>query len=152
MNEVKSSYHQLPQPDEVSSKERNDGMGAYLTMFATWAIGLPLPVINLIVALVYYAVNKHEGKFVRFHALHSLLAQIPVSLLNAGGIFWIIGCIVMKSTPNIYFLIYFLITVLVNIIYFIFSLIAASKARDGEYYYFVFFGKMAFDKVYKIQG
>ena len=42
------NFHPLPQPNEVSSREREDGMGAYLMMFASLGVGLPLPIINLI--------------------------------------------------------------------------------------------------------
>ncbi|MCH8330385.1 MAG: hypothetical protein IH946_03240, partial [Bacteroidetes bacterium] len=50
-------YHPLPQPDDIPTREREDAMGAYLMMFAAVAAGLPLPIINLIAAIIYYYVN-----------------------------------------------------------------------------------------------
>jgi len=64
-------YHPIPQPDEIEVRVREDAMGAYLMMFATAALGLPLPILNLVAAIVYYYVNRDKGKFVQFHMLHS---------------------------------------------------------------------------------
>jgi len=50
-------YVKLPQPHELSEREKEDAMGAYLMMFAALATSLPLPIINLIAATVYYYVN-----------------------------------------------------------------------------------------------
>ncbi|MGB2136003.1 MAG: hypothetical protein ACPHVU_00280 [Flavobacteriaceae bacterium] len=53
-------------------------------MFAAFAVGLPLPVINLIAALIYYFVNRKKSRFIHFHCLQSFLLQIPTTLLNWG--------------------------------------------------------------------
>ena len=37
------------------------------------------------------------------------------------------------------------------LIYFIFSIVGAVKARKGIFYYFVFFGKVAYHQVYRIR-
>ena len=55
----------LPQPDQLAEREKEDGMGAYLMIFAAFAVGLPLPVVNLIAALIYYFINKkNQGLFI----------------------------------------------------------------------------------------
>ena len=41
-------YHPLPQPDEIEVRVKEDALGAYLMMFATAALGLPLPILNLV--------------------------------------------------------------------------------------------------------
>ena len=48
----------LPQPDEIPKREREDAMGAYLMMFAAWGVGLPLPLLNLVAAIIYFFTNK----------------------------------------------------------------------------------------------
>jgi len=53
-------------------------MGAYLMMFATLAVGLPLPLINLVAAFIYLYINRKTSRFVHFHALQSLYSQIPL--------------------------------------------------------------------------
>jgi len=75
-------------PDQLPEREREDAMGAYLMMFAAVAVALPLPIINLIAAIVYYFTNKNKSPFIHFHSLQSLLAQIPTTLMNWGVLYW----------------------------------------------------------------
>lgn len=144
-------YHPIPQPEDVPIREREDSMGAYLMMFAAMGAGLPLPIMNLVAAIIYYVVHKDKPRFVKYHTLHSLLAQIPVTLLNAGLIFWTIRNLIYENSFTDLFLGYLSTVVLANLIYTIFSIIAAIKARRGRFYYFVFFGRLAFDIVYSIK-
>ena len=67
-------FYPLPQPEEIAEREKVDAMGAYLMMFAAVAVGLPLPIINLIAAVVYYFVNRKKSRFIHFHCLQSLLS------------------------------------------------------------------------------
>ena len=71
-------YVKLPQPHELSEREKEDAMGAYLMMFAALATSLPLPIINLIAATVYYYVNRKKRKVYSF----SLLTVATFSIAN----------------------------------------------------------------------
>jgi len=141
-------YHPLPQPHEVSQREKEDAMGAYLMMFAATAVGLPLPILNLIASIVYYFVNRSKGRFVRFHALQSLYSQIIVSLLNSALVIWtVINLVHDHPFTNLFWGL--LITAGVfNLVYLIFSLVGAVRARKGRFYYFLFFGRLAYIQVY----
>jgi uncharacterized Tic20 family protein len=142
-------FYPLPQPQELSLREKEDASGAYLMMFAATAIGLPFPIINLIASIVYFFVNRSKGRYVRFHAIQSLYSQLPITLLNSYVVIWAI-IIFLKSNPftNIFWGL--VITVLFfNIIYFVFSIIAAVKARKGKFYYFLIFGRLAYIQVYR---
>lgn len=155
------THHPIPQPHEVSSREREDAMGSYLMMFASIGVGLPLPIINLIASVVYYFVNKNKSRFVHFHTLQSLLSQFPTSILNAVGVFWAFSLFrgnieelaeetkqVSEIFPNA-FMGYIIMVVIANLIYFIFSIIAASRAHKGRFYYMIFFGRLSYNHVYK---
>lgn len=144
-------YHPIPQPEDIPIKEREDAMGAYLMMFAAMGAGLPLPIMNLLAAIIYYFVHKDKPRFVRYHTLHSLLAQVPVTLLNAGLIFWTIKNLIYGYPFTDLFFGYLWTTVLANLLYTIFSIIAAVKARKGRFYYFVFFGRLAFETIYSVK-
>jgi uncharacterized membrane protein len=50
---------------------------------------------------------------------------------------------------NSYFKGYLAMVIAANLIYIIFSIIAAVKARRGEFYYFVFFGRIAYHYAYQ---
>lgn len=149
--DYKKEYYELPQPDDISSREKEDAMGAYFMMFASMSIGLPLPILNLIASIIYYYLNKAKGRFVRFHTLQSLLSQIPVTLLNAGGVFWVIRIFVLDMGFSDYFKGYVVMIILANLIYLVFSIVGAIKSRKGLFYYFWFFGAFAYDIVYRIR-
>ena len=142
-------YYNIPQPEEISIREREDAMGSYLMMFAALAIGLPFPSLNLIAAVIYYFVNRSKGRFVHFHILQSLYSQIPTTLLNIGLITWTIRMLIHENFSfSDYFLGYLLLVVTVNLAYIVFSIIAAVKARRGQFYYFMIIGELAFKQAY----
>ena len=144
-------YHPLPQPDEIEVRVKEDAMGAYLMMFATAALGLPLPILNLVAAIIYYFVNREKGRFVQFHMLQSLYSQIPVTLLNSGLVAWTIVNFVRDFDFTSIYWGYLIMTGVADLVYFIFSIVGAVKARKGLFYYFIFFGKMAYHQVYQVR-
>lgn len=144
-------YHPLPQPEEIELRERDDAMGAYFMMFATTALGLPLPIINLIASIVYYYVNKAKGRFVQFHILQSLYSQLPVTALTTGLFIWTVRNFFREFEFNNYYWGYLIMTGVVSIIYFIFSVVAAVKSNKGRFYYFFFFGKLAYHVVFQVR-
>jgi uncharacterized membrane protein len=144
-------YQELPQPDQIETRVKEDAMGAYLMMFATSAIGIPLPILNLVAAIIYYYVNRSKGKFVQFHTLQSLWSQIPVTFLNSGLVAWTIVNFVRDLNFTSIYWGYLVMVATANLVYFIFSIIGAVKARSGIFYYFLFFGKMAYHQVYRIK-
>lgn len=144
-------YHKLPQPDEIETRVKEDAMGAYFMMFATSAIGIPLPILNLVAAIIYYYVNRSKGKFVQFHTLQSLWSQIPVTLLNSGLVAWTIVNLVRDLDFSSYYWGYLVMVGIANLVYLIFSIVGAVKARKGLFYYFLFFGQIAYHHVYQIR-
>ncbi|KAB2915657.1 MAG: DUF4870 domain-containing protein [Bacteroidetes bacterium] len=158
-------YHPIPQPEEISTRERQDAMGAYLMMFASLGVGLPLPLINLLAAVIYYFVNRKKSRFIHFHTLQSLISQLPTSLLNAGAVFWTFSILTSSGvTENVgedfdpvfnftdlYFG-YIIMVVIANLVYIIFSLIAAVRAYNGRFYYMLFFGRLAYHYAYSKQS
>jgi len=146
-------YHPLPQPDQVPTREREDAMGAYLMMFASIAAGLPLPILNLIAATIYYFVNRSKSRFVEFHSFQSVISQIPVSLINVIAASWFISIIFGNRIPEFpdNFKGYVLMALVVNVLYMGFSIYAAVRARKGRFFYFVFFGKISYQRAYLVK-
>src|ERR1044071_1130098 len=114
-----TKYHPLPQPEEVSVREKEDAMGAYLMMFAAIGAGLPLPIINLIAAIIYYYINKSSSRFVKFHSYQALIATIPTTLINAGAMFWILHIVFGDWHVTANFKGYIVATVIANLAYFV---------------------------------
>ncbi|HCW07263.1 MAG TPA: hypothetical protein DGG95_07860 [Cytophagales bacterium] len=145
-------FHPLPQPEEIPEREKEDAMGAYLMMFAAVAVGLPLPVINLIASVIYYFINKKKSRFIHFHSLQALLSNIPTTLINWGAVIWAVT-IFFKEDWHVTeeFWAYVIFAGVSTFLYFIVSLIAAFKARQGKMYYFLLFGKIAYEAAYKVK-
>lgn len=161
MSEINAKYHPVPQPDDIPIREREDAMGGYLMMFAAIAAGLPLPIINLIAAVIYFYINRGKSRFIKFHAYQSLISQIPTTLINAGLVFWTIRLFFYQSVTfdevfsigseyEIYWG-YLVMVVAANLLYMIFSLVGAFKARKGQFFYFLFFGKLSYHYAYLVR-
>lgn len=145
-------YYPIPQPNEIPLKDREDGMGAYLMMFAAIGAGLPLPLLNLLASIIYYNIFKKADLFVRFHCHQALFSQLPLTLLNAIGTFWAARAFFSDTwffTDALKG--YLIMLVIANIIYITFGIIAAVKARSGKMYYFWIFGKISYHTVFSIK-
>jgi uncharacterized membrane protein len=147
---METQYHPLPQPDDIPVREKEDAMGSYFMMFASLAAGLPLPILNMVAAIIYYYLHKKKSRFIQFHTLQSLISQIPVTLMNAAGVIWFIVILAgdLYFTRN--FKGYMAMLIIANLTYIIFSLVAATRARRGEFFYFLFFGRYAYHVAYQI--
>lgn len=147
------NYHPIPQPNEIPLKEKEDAMGAYLMMFAAIGAGMPLPIINLIASIVYYNIFKKSSSFVRFHCHQALYSQIPLTLMNAFGAFW---CIRVAFWDDWYFTDnlkgYLFMLLIANIVYIIFGIVSAVRARKGQMYYYWIFGKISYHAVFAVNA
>jgi len=128
--------------ENVTPKNRERAMAAYLTMFATSAAGLPLPFINFFAALAFHLFIKSSGPFVAFHSYQSMLSQLVVSVINGVAVVWLVWAIISDQFSTA-FIAYAAGAVLCNIAYVIISLIAAYRAYKGRMIYFIFFGALA---------
>jgi uncharacterized Tic20 family protein len=145
------AFHPLPQPAEIPEREKEDAMGAYLMMFAAVAVGLPLPVINLIAAIIYYYVNRGKSRFIHFHSLQALLSQIPTTLINWVLVIWAARIFFTEMEFSDEFWAFAIFAAAATVFYFIISIIAAMKARRGRMYYFLFFGKVSYEVAFKVK-
>jgi uncharacterized Tic20 family protein len=125
----------LPGPEEIGARERDDAMGAYLMMFASLGLGLPLPFINIVASIVYYFLNRRSSRFVGFHALQALISHIPVTLLNTACLVWFVVELVGGSLITIPLLTTILFTAALNLAFIVYSLIALVRARRGLFFY-----------------
>jgi uncharacterized membrane protein len=127
-------------------------MGGYLMMFAALAVGLPLPIINLIASIIYYYTNKNNSRFVRFHTYQAMISQLPLTLLNAVCVGWALRIFLSASwiiTPA--FIGFAMMLAVANLVYLIFGIISAVKASKGRMYYYWIFGRMAYEKAFAVR-
>jgi uncharacterized membrane protein len=145
---MSSAEFPIPQPDEITEREKEDAMGAYLMMFASLGLGFPLPLVNLVASIIYFAINRRKSRFVAFHALQSLLSQLPVSLLNAGLVGWLATILFTNLHFPDGFFAYLVFVAILNVLYIVFSVVALMKARKGQFYYMPVFGRLCFAAYY----
>lgn len=148
------NYYEIPQPESIDNHSKEQAMASYMMMFFSMAAGLPLPIINLIASFVYYSFTKKKGRFVHFHALQSLLSQIPLTLLNSYAVIRIIIILFTTSSFPAFsdaFIGYLITVGIFNLIYIVFSAIAAVKAYKGRMYYFIFFGRIAYHNTFRMK-
>src|SRR5258706_4867361 len=145
-------FHPLQQPEEIAEREKEDAMGAYLMMFAAVAIGLPLPIINLIASIIYYFINRKKSRFIHFHSLQALLSNIPTTLINWVAVIWGVAIFLREDwvlTQEFYA--YLIFAAACTLLYFIIGIIAAYRARQGKMYYLLLFGKISYEVAYRVR-
>jgi uncharacterized Tic20 family protein len=156
MNDIREApvdWLPIPQPEEITKREREDAFGSYIMMFA--GTYFPLPLIEVLAAAIYYKYFKRKSRFVAFNSLQSLYMQIPVSLVSLAAVGWGIGlaiAAVLKKAIGTGQIVAFVISLIgivgVNIAYIVVSLVAAFAAKKGRFHYFPWAGPAAFAKVY----
>jgi uncharacterized membrane protein len=142
----------LPQPDEISSQDKDHAAGSYIMMFVSQYF--PLPLINLLAAFIYYMFCRNRNRFVAFHTYQSFISQIPTSLFLWGVIVWAIHILVaypvhawaMAFNPTFWLVCIAMIGW--NILYIVYSLVAYRKAGAGKLIYLPIFGKIAFERYF----
>jgi uncharacterized Tic20 family protein len=151
MDEARAMQHAivLPQPGNLTEREKEDAMGAYLMMFAAWGAGFPLPLVGLIASIIYFYLNKKSSAFTAYHSFQALLTHIPVSVMNAAAVIWGIVLFVIEKPQHLRMYAAFCIFAGIwNVLYMVFSIIACVKARKGRFFYFWVFGRLSFATYY----
>jgi uncharacterized Tic20 family protein len=139
--------YSFPRSEDIPERQREEASFAYLIPFVTIIGGLPLPIVNLLVCVGYWAYVKDKAPFVRFHALQSLFTTIPVVLINAGVVFLVVHLMFYGWTFESWMGGYFAAAVVFNIIEFAFNVYAAIQARKGKFFVFIGFGALAYDLI-----
>jgi uncharacterized membrane protein len=136
--------YDFPDPESLHERQREEASFAYLIPFVTIIAGLPLPIVNLIVCVLYWNYVKKKTPFVRFHALQSLFTTVPVVLINAGAVFLVLNILLWDLDYASWMGGYFIAAALFNLIEFIFNIYAAINARKGKSFLFIGFGALAY--------
>ncbi|MFP9100741.1 hypothetical protein ACLI09_16955 [Flavobacterium sp. RHBU_24] len=66
---------------------------AYLMSLAAAVAGLPLPIINVIAAFIYFLARRKSSYAIRWHSLQALLAQLIVMPFNSIALGWTLSII-----------------------------------------------------------
>ena len=116
---------------EPGEHEAEKASNSYIMSLIALIAGLPLPIINLIATLIFYAANREGTYFVRWHCTQALLSQFSLLLINSFGFWWTISIIFGSETITSKFIAYIITIVLFNITEFIVTIYTAIKTRKG---------------------
>ncbi|KPP99117.1 MAG: membrane protein [Bacteroidetes bacterium HLUCCA01] len=137
--------YEFPDPESLYERQLEEASFAYLIPFVTIIGGLPLPIINLLVCLLYWRYVRKKPPFVRFHALQSLFTTIPIVLINAVVVFLLVRMFLGDLDYASWMGGYFAAAVMFNLIEFVFNIYAAINARKGRAFMFIGFGPLAYN-------
>jgi len=145
----------IPQPEDLSSHEKDDAMGAYLMVFAALHIGLPLPFAGLGAAAIYHALNGKKSPFTGFHTFQALILSIPTALFSVGWMVWGVMLLIQnfqdRFTPVAelrWFWWFTLFNVGMYLLYVVVCIVGAVRARRGRLVYFPGTGVWAFRRYF----
>lgn len=128
----------LPPPEHEAEKASN----SYLMSLVAVAVGLPLPIVNLIATIVFYLGNRKGSYFVRWHCTQALLSQFTLVILNSFLFWWTISIITERQEISNAYFGYMIPVVLFNILELIANIYAAIQTRKGKHISFFFFGEL----------
>lgn len=129
----------LSAPPEHEAEKASNG---YIMSLVAVAVGLPLPIVNLIATIVFYMGNRKGSYFVRWHCTQALLSQCTLVLLNSVLFWWTISIVTeSREISNAYFG-YLIPVVLFNITELVANIYAAIQTRKGKHISFFFFGEL----------
>ena len=80
--------------------------------------------------------------------MQALLTHVPVVLLNAGLVGWLVGILVSQADFSAAFFWYMLVTILVNLGYITWSIVALVQAHKGRFFYMPLAGRFCFNLYY----
>lgn len=124
-------------PNDFECEKASNG---YLMSIVIIIVGLPLPIINLIATAMYYVANRDRTYYVRWHALHALLSQAFVAVVNGVGVSWTLNIIFGDAQLSNLYIAYVITAAVFNFSEFVMTLIAATQTRKGIHVYWLLFG------------
>ncbi|MGL4332866.1 MAG: DUF4870 domain-containing protein [Bacteroidales bacterium] len=105
---------------------------AYLMTLFIFFFGVPLPIINLLVVVFFYLMNRNETHFIRWHCMQCMLSQIPVFFINTVLFWWTVSILFFDAGFTYGYIIYLMLALLFNIIEMIIVIYAAIDVRKGN--------------------
>lgn len=136
---MNTTSHFIYNPGEHEAEKASN---SYLMSLVAVIAGLPLPILNLVATLVFYAGNRKGTYFVRWHCTQALLSQISLLFMNSFGFWWTISIIFGSETIDSNYIAYMITVFLFNVIEFIATIHTAIKTRKGLHVEWWFYGDL----------
>lgn len=126
--------------DAPAEEEAEKASNSYLMSLIAFIGGLPLPIINLIATLIFYAGNRKSTYFVKWHCTQALLSQLMALPLNSACFWWTVSIIFTDEKITSNYVAYAITVIAFNIVEFIATMHTAIAIRKGRHVEWWFVG------------
>jgi len=123
-----------------AEEEAEKASNSYLMSLIAFIGGLPLPIINLLATLIFYAGNRKSTYFVKWHCTQALLSQFIALPLNSACFWWTISIIFTREELSSGYIAYALTVIAFNVAEFIATMYTAIAVRKGRHVEWWFVG------------
>lgn len=122
--------------------EAETASSSYLMSLITIIVGLPLPIVNLIAALIFYLGNRKSTYFVRWHCTQALLSQLSMLFINSYGFWWTVSIIFTEESIKSTYIAYIIAAIIFNLTEFVATIYTAIQTRKGIHVEWWFYGPL----------
>jgi uncharacterized membrane protein len=129
-------------PYQPGEHEKEQASNSYIMSLIAFAVGLPLPIINLLATILFFLGNRKGSYFVRWHCTQALLSQLTIFFVNSYGFWWTMSILFGDETLSSGYIAYMLTVLILNISELIITIITAIKTRKGEHVKWFFYGDL----------
>jgi uncharacterized Tic20 family protein len=132
------TLHSYKPYEEECEKASN----SYLMSVMAVMIGMPLPIVNLLASILFFAGNRSATYFVRWHCTQAMLSQLTIFVMNTVAFSWTIRVAFGSLTITNNYIAYICTIALFNLFEFIINIRAATRVRKGKHIYWWFWGPL----------
>lgn len=125
-----------------SEHEAESASNSYLMSLIAIAVGLPLPIMNLVATLIFYLGNRKSTYFVRWHCTQALLAQLSMLFVNSYGFWWTMSIVFSDEIISNNYIAFIISAFIFNLTEFIATIYTAVQTRKGNHIELWFFGAL----------
>jgi uncharacterized membrane protein len=122
--------------------EAEKASGSYLMSMMAMAVGVALPIVNLIATLIFYLGNRRSTYFVRWHCTQALVSQLSMLPINSFLVGWTLSIFLTDRVVTNGFVAYVLVASALNMIELFMTGRSAVMTRRGEHVSWYFYGPL----------
>lgn len=129
-------------PLAPSEEDAEKASSSYLMSMMAIAVGIALPLVNLIATLIFYLGNRRSTYFVRWHCTQALVSQLSLLPINSVGMGWTLSIVFSDQVLTDAYVAYLLTAVGFNLLELLMTARTAILTRRGRHVSWFFYGPL----------
>jgi len=118
--------------ERPTDHEATQASFSYVASLASIAVGVPLPIVNLLASLIFLLGSRRSSPFVRWHAVQAFLSQMLLFVTNSALVTWTVAVAFSDAELTWEYGVAAAVVGLLNLAEFIGTVQAAIRTRRGE--------------------